>query len=86
MKEKLSTAFIVVFWIVLACGVVWWLAQSHTDSSAPATTTEPSGQVYDNCTDAHNDGVYDIPESSPSYVSSQDADHDGVACEHYLGN
>jgi len=36
---------------------------------------------YKNCTAAHADGRYDIPEGDPDYVASQDRDGDGVACE-----
>ena len=36
---------------------------------------------YKNCTAAHADGRYDIPQGDPDYKSSQDRDGDGVACE-----
>ena len=45
---------------------------------APAATA--SGQ-YGNCTQAHQDGRYDIPQGDPDYWPGGDRDHDGVACE-----
>jgi len=36
---------------------------------------------YKNCTAAHADGRYNIPQGDPDYKSSQDRDGDGVACE-----
>jgi hypothetical protein len=36
---------------------------------------------YANCTAAHNDGRWDIPQSDPDYWIGGDRDHDGVACE-----
>ncbi len=36
---------------------------------------------YKNCTAAHADGRYDIPQGDPDYVASQDRDGDGYACE-----
>lgn len=36
---------------------------------------------YKNCTAAHADGRYDIPQGDSDYVSSQDRDGDGIACE-----
>jgi Excalibur calcium-binding domain len=36
---------------------------------------------YANCTAAHKDGRYDIPQGDPDYWSGGDRDGDGVACE-----
>jgi hypothetical protein len=36
---------------------------------------------YANCTQAHKDGRYDIPQGDPDYWSGGDRDGDGVACE-----
>jgi hypothetical protein len=36
---------------------------------------------YKNCTAAHADGRYDIPQGDSDYVPSQDRDGDGIACE-----
>ncbi len=44
-----------------------------------------AGPVYDNCTEAHDDGVWDIPESDDAYWSGGDRDDDGIACESYAG-
>ena len=45
-------------------------------SMAPA-----SAQVFQNCTQANNAGVYNIPSSSSAYSSDLDGNDDGVACE-----
>jgi excalibur calcium-binding domain-containing protein len=39
-----------------------------------------SGQ-YRNCTQAHQDGRYDIPQDDPDYWPGGDRDGDGIACE-----
>jgi len=39
------------------------------------------GPVYSNCTEAHNDGVWDIPQSDDAYWSDGDRDGDGYACD-----
>jgi hypothetical protein len=36
---------------------------------------------YRNCTQAHQDGRWDIPQGDPDYWSGGDRDGDGVACE-----
>ena len=36
---------------------------------------------YANCTQAHRDGRYDIPQGDPDYWPAGDRDHDGIACE-----
>ncbi|GLP77140.1 hypothetical protein TUM20983_42500 [Mycobacterium antarcticum] len=36
---------------------------------------------YKNCTAAHQDGRWDIPDSDPDYWSGGDRDGDGIACE-----
>jgi len=36
---------------------------------------------YRNCTEAHKDGRYDIPQGDPDYWSGGDRDGDGIACE-----
>jgi hypothetical protein len=36
---------------------------------------------YSNCTQAHQDGRYDIPQGDPDYWSGGDRDDDGIACE-----
>lgn len=37
--------------------------------------------TFKNCTDAYNQGVSDIPRTSPSYAARLDRDKDGVGCE-----
>jgi len=36
---------------------------------------------YANCTQAHADGRYYIPQDDPDYWSAGDRDNDGIACE-----
>lgn len=36
---------------------------------------------YSNCTEAHQDGRWDIPSSDPDYWDGGDRDGDGYACE-----
>ena len=50
--------------------------------AVPMAAASP-GPVYKNCTEAHNHGVWDIPESDDAYWSDGDRDGDGVACESY---
>lgn len=45
---------------------------------APTALAE---RPYANCTAAHDDGVYDIPQGDDAYWSVGDRDGDGVACE-----
>lgn len=45
---------------------------------APAALAQ---RPYANCTEAHQDGVYDIPQNDPAYWSGGDRDGDGIACE-----
>jgi len=49
-------------------------------STAPSTIA--SGP-YKNCTQAHEDGRYNIPKGDPDYQSKLDRDGDGCACEPY---
>lgn len=36
---------------------------------------------YANCTEAHQDGRWNIPQSDPDYWAAGDRDNDGIACE-----
>jgi hypothetical protein len=45
---------------------------------APVATAE---RPYKNCTEAHKDGRYDIPQDDPAYWPGGDRDGDGYACE-----
>lgn len=36
---------------------------------------------YANCTEAHRDGSYDIPQGDPDYWPAGDRDKDGFACD-----
>ncbi|BDB41278.1 MULTISPECIES: excalibur calcium-binding domain-containing protein [Mycobacterium] len=47
-------------------------------------TVAPDAQAdppYANCTQAHNDGRYNIPKGDPAYSPKLDRDNDGIACE-----
>lgn len=45
---------------------------------APETKADPP---YKNCTQAHQDGRYNIPRGDPAYQQKLDRDNDGIACE-----
>ena len=45
---------------------------------APVALAE---RPYANCTEAHQDGRYDIPQNDPAYWSGGDRDNDGYACD-----
>jgi hypothetical protein len=36
---------------------------------------------YRNCTEAHQDGRWNIPKGDPDYWAGGDRDNDGIACE-----
>ena len=42
---------------------------------------QQTGPYYANCTDAHAQGVSNIPKGSPGYRPELDSDSDGIACE-----
>lgn len=44
---------------------------------APVAAASP----YESCSEAANDGVYNIPEGSDNYWPDGDRDDDGIACE-----
>ncbi|MCV7254163.1 excalibur calcium-binding domain-containing protein [Mycobacterium hackensackense] len=48
--------------------------------AAVAPAAQAAGP-YKNCTEAHKDGRYNIPQGDPDYKDSQVRDGDGVACE-----
>ncbi|MCV7259587.1 excalibur calcium-binding domain-containing protein [Mycobacterium shimoidei] len=45
---------------------------------APSALADPP---YKNCSEAHADGRYNIPQDDPAYSSKLDRDKDGIACE-----
>lgn len=52
--------------------------------TAPAIVLAPSAVAdgpYANCSAAHADGRYDIPQGDPDYWDGGDRDRDGIACE-----
>ena len=53
------------------------IAVAATGLAPIAAATGP----YANCTQAHKDGRWDIPQDDPDYWSGGDRDGDGVACE-----
>ena len=45
---------------------------------APSAFAE---RPYANCTEAHDDGRWDIPQDDAAYWDGGDRDHDGYACD-----
>ena len=60
---------------VIAVAVV--VASIGLGLAPTATAVSP----YENCSEAADDGVYNIPEGSDDYWSDGDRDDDGIACE-----
>jgi hypothetical protein len=48
---------------------------------APVASAYEYGPVYPTCSDAHDAGVYNIPQDDPAYWPDGDRDGDGYACE-----
>jgi hypothetical protein len=65
-----------VFMLVRAFLVMAAIAVAGT-GLAPIAAARP----YANCTQAHKDGRWDIPQDDPAYWSGGDRDGDGIACE-----
>ena len=42
---------------------------------------DPAGRQFKNCTEAFDNGVFNIKRSSSSYQNKLDRDNDGIACE-----
>ncbi len=47
----------------------------------PVVAPASPGPVYDNCTEAHDDGRWDIPQGDDAYWEDGDRDGDGYACD-----
>lgn len=47
----------------------------------PLVSAAPADPPYDNCTQAHQDGAYNIKKGEPGYRAKLDRDGDGIACE-----
>lgn len=63
--------------LVRALFVAAAIAVAATGLAPIAAATGP----YANCTQAHKDGRWDIPQDDPDYWSGGDRDGDGIACE-----
>lgn len=50
-------------------------------ATALGATTANASVYYENCSEAHADGRYDIPEGDADYWDGGDRDQDGIACE-----
>jgi len=48
---------------------------------APVAAAYEYGPVYATCGDAHDAGVYNIPQGDAAYWPDGDKDGDGFACE-----
>ncbi len=44
-------------------------------------SNDPKGRQFKNCTEAFDNGVFNIKRSSGSYQNKLDGDNDGIACE-----
>ncbi|MEZ0363487.1 excalibur calcium-binding domain-containing protein [Mycobacterium sp. pUA109] len=60
--------------LLIAAGIVAGAAIAPPPSAV-------AGPPYRNCTEAHNDGRYNIPRDDPAYSPKLDRDGDGYACE-----
>lgn len=65
---------------------VWATARSPLpvagrSAPSPGVAGLAPARPFATCGAAHAAGVYDIPAGSPAYVSGQDGDGDGLACE-----
>jgi hypothetical protein len=70
--EVIVIKMLVVAAVIGACG------GAVAIGAAPVALAQ--GQ-YSNCTQAHKDGRWDIPQGDPDYWSGGDRDGDGIACE-----
>jgi len=52
-----------------------------TAETAPVYQPVPQSTYYRNCSQAHADGRYNIPQGDPAYRPGLDRDRDGYACE-----
>jgi hypothetical protein len=63
-----------MFRLFIAAAIVCGLA-------GVGAATANADVTYKNCTQAHQDGRYNIPQGDPDYWSGGDRDGDGIACE-----
>ncbi len=57
-------------------------SQAAKDKIANQKASKPTnGKKFVNCTDAFDQGVFDIKRNDPSYERRLDRDNDGIACE-----
>jgi hypothetical protein len=61
-------------------GSVTFFEGTYTVAGGHIIRPAPEG-LYENCTDAHEHGAYNIPRDDPAYQRKLDRDGDGVACE-----
>ncbi|MBV0917953.1 excalibur calcium-binding domain-containing protein [Mycobacteroides chelonae] len=57
------------------------LATGFSLTPAPLMSVAQADPPYDNCTQAHQDGAYNIKKGDPGYRTKLDRDGDGIACE-----
>jgi Excalibur calcium-binding domain len=58
-----------------------WFAHSSSAAAIEAAPVANASGKYDNCTEARDDGRWDIPKSDPDYWPGGDRDSDGIACQ-----
>ena len=63
--------------VIAALAAVAFLAAGAAVTAPAASAAGP----YRNCTEAHQDGRWDIPQDDPDYWPAGDRDNDGIACE-----
>jgi hypothetical protein len=63
------------------CVIAIAAAVVGTGLGLPTSGLAAQGPVYDNCTEAHDDGRWDIPQSDDAYWEGGDRDDDGYACD-----
>lgn len=59
--------------VLIACGFSF--------TPIPLASVAQADPPYKNCTEAHQDGAYNIKKGDPGYQSKLDRDGDGIACE-----
>lgn len=64
--------------VLRACLIAIGLSVLGGVAGAGAAVADPP---YKNCTEAHQDGRYNIPRDDPAYRPPLDRDGDGIACE-----
>ncbi len=65
----------------LASSVNTASAEAKQKVASQKESNDPAGRKFKNCTEAFNNGVFNIKRSNSSYQNKLDRDNDGIACE-----